>query len=106
MADLTSSSVSITRQAYEVRSNALTLWEKAGSVTLSTHGDLTAGQLIPASAFGLSSFEECGTLVKSTNDILIVAGPSADRVNMLLKAAGTNAPAAASGVYSFVVKGY
>jgi hypothetical protein len=94
------------RTASETRSNGLVFWEKAGSVTLSTHGSGSAGEKIPASAFGLSTFEECGVLTKSDNTVVVVAAPSADRTEMLLKAAGTNAPASVTGTYNFVVKGY
>jgi hypothetical protein len=106
MADLTSSSVSVTRTAYEIRSNNLTLFEKAATVTLATHGDLTAGQLIPASAFGLSTIEECSPLTKTDDTVVVVANPSNDKANLLLKAAGTNAPAAYSGAYKCVIRGY
>ena len=106
MATLTSSSVSVTRTAYETRSNGLVLWEKAGTVTLATHGTLSAGEEIPASAFGLSTFEDCAPLVKTDDTIILVAAPSHTKEYMLLKAAGTNAPAAVSGAHTFVVRGY
>lgn len=106
MADLTPSGVVVARVASETRSNGLTFWEKYVAMTLATHGDLTAGQLIPASAFGLSTIEEVSSLVKSDDTLVLVATPSNDRQNILLKAAATNAPAAYSGVFKGVVKGY
>jgi hypothetical protein len=106
MADLTTAGVSVTRTAYEIRSNGLTLWEKAVTLTLATHGSASSGELIPASAFGLSTFEECSSFTKSDDTIILVAAPSNDKVNMLLKAAGTNAPASVTGTYKGVVRGY
>jgi hypothetical protein len=106
MADLTTAGVSITRQAYEIRSNGLTYWEKAVTVTLSTNGSATATELIPASAFGLTTVEECSPLTKTDDTIIVVAAPSNDKTFILLKAAGTNAPASVTGAYKCVVKGY
>lgn len=106
MADLTSAGVSVSRTMSETRSNGLTLFEKACTVTLATNGTMTAGEKIPASAFGLSSLEEVSAFVKSDNTEVLAAGISNDRGNVLLKAAGSNAPAAYSGAYTCVVRGY
>lgn len=106
MADLTSAGVVTNRTWSDTLSNGSVLYSKHVTVTLSTNGSASAGELIPASAFGLTSIEEVSTLVKSDDTILIVGGPNTARSAILLKATGTNAPASASGVYSFVVKGY
>lgn len=106
MADLTTSSVVVNRTWNTTLSNGTVMYSKAVSMTLSTHGSASSGELILASAFGLTSIEEVSTLVKSDDTILIVGGPNAARSAILLKAAGTNAPASVTGVYACVVKGY
>lgn len=104
MADLATSGVSILRTSSASLSNGLTMYQKACSVTLSTMG--TATNKVLATAFGLSSFEESSAWVKSDNTEVIPAGVSNDRTYLLLKAAGTAAPADTSGVYTCYVKGY
>jgi hypothetical protein len=106
MPDLTSSSVVVNRAASQTLSNGLTLFTKACTVTLTTHGSASAGERILATAFGLSSVEESTPWVKTDNAEIVPAGPAADRTFLLLKAAGTAAPAATSGAYNAVLKGY
>lgn len=104
MADLTSGSVVVSRQWSATLSNGTTLFSKACSVTLSTMGSLT--NKIPATAFGLSSFERSSPWMKSTNDQVVPAGPSNDRSLLLLRASATEAVADHDGVYTCVVEGY
>ena len=106
MADLTTSNVVVNRSWEQTLSNQLILKSKQVKMTLATHGTKTSGELIPASAFGLSSIEECSPLTKSDNGTVILAGPSRDGANLLLRALATNAIAAATGDYYAVVKGY
>jgi hypothetical protein len=104
MADLASSAVTTLRISSETLSNGITLYTKACSVTLTTQGTVTNKVL--ATAFGLSAFEESSSWSKSDNTEIIVAGVSNDRSHLILKAAGTNAPADYAGVYNVYVKGF
>jgi hypothetical protein len=104
MADLASSAVTILRISSQTLSNGITLWTKACSVTLTTQGTVT--NKILATAFGLSAFEESSSWSKTDNTEVIVAGVSGDRSHLLLKAAGTNAPADFAATYNVYVKGY
>jgi len=106
MADLTASDVVINRSSNKTRSDSLIEFEKHCTITLSVHGDATAGQLIPAAAFGLSSLEQASSAVKSDDAEIIPAGISNDRSFLMLRAAGTAAPATTSGVYNIVVRGF
>lgn len=104
MADLGTSAVTILRQSSRTLSNGTVLWEKACVVTLTTQG--TVANKILATAFGLSAFEESSSFSKNDNTEIVVAGVSADRSYLLLKAAGTNAPADFAATYNAYVKGY
>lgn len=104
MADLTSASVSVLRTSSSTLSNGLTQFEKTATVTLTAMG--TVANKVLASAFGLSSFEDSSMWTQTDNTIILVAAPASDRTYLLMKAAGTNAPADASGAFNCVVRGY
>jgi hypothetical protein len=110
MADITSSSVVVNRSSSQTLSSGLILWSKACTVTLTGQGTTT--NKILATAFGLSSFEETSSWVKTDNTEVVQAGPSNDRTLILLAdpddAAAANhiTPADRTGAYNCVVKGY
>lgn len=106
MADLTTSNVVINRSWEQTLSNSLVLKTKQVKMTLATHGDKTSGQQIPATAFGLSSIEECSALTKDDNSLIVIAGPSQDKTLLLLRATATNALATATGGFYALIKGY
>lgn len=104
MADLATSAVTVSRTDSRTTTPGTVLYSKACSVTLTTQG--SASNKILATAFGLSAFEESSAWSKTDNTELIVAAISADRSYLLLKAAGSNAPADFAGAYVCYVKGY
>jgi len=78
-----------------------------GIIALDTEGGAVGD--IPASLFGLSVIEEVlNPLVISTDDKVEIATPSYDGTSLLLKNAGTVAPAdvTTAGTYAITVKGY
>src|ERR1700678_2606187 len=68
-------------------------------------GNFGGGSDIPASAFGMSVIREVSGVTKSDNSVILVAAPKADGSGILLKAAGTNAPAQYTGTFNMRVKG-
>lgn len=104
MADLASNAVTTLRTSSQTLSNGVVLYSKACNVTLTTQG--SAANKILATAFGLSAFEESSSWSKTDNTEVVVAGVSSDRSYLLLKAAGTNAPADYAATYNVYVKGY
>ena len=76
--------------------------------TLVTDGtDGASAGDIPASVFGLRVVEEVTPLVKSTNNLIVVVGPTADGSSVLGKNAASAASAdIPSGTYSCTVRGY
>jgi hypothetical protein len=75
------------------------------AVTLAGNGDGTVGNDIPASAFGLQFIHSVTDVVKTDNTLVLSAAPKADGSGILLKAAGSNAPAQYTGVFNMRVKG-
>jgi hypothetical protein len=75
------------------------------TLVLAAQGDGTSGNDIPASALGLSVIYECSSAVKADNSIILVAAPKADGSGILLKNAGSNAPAQFTGTFSIRVRG-
>lgn len=106
MPDLTSSNVTVLRSWSTTLSNGLILQEKAVKMTLTAHGTLSTNEKIPATALSLTSIEECSPLMKSDDALLLLAGPSQDKLNLLIRAAGGNGIAAQTGDFYGVVKGY
>jgi len=104
MADLTSSNVVVNRSWSTTLSNGNVLFSKACTATVTVMG--TVANKIPASAFGLSSFERVSAWSKIDNTEIIPAGITTARDQILLKAPATAAPADASGSFNFIVEGY
>lgn len=109
MANLTSADVTLTTsEDYPLGDRfGKIMQESQGDyhVVLSAHGDGTTSHDIPAAAFGKSVIREVPVCVKSDNSIILVAVPKYDGSAILLKAAGTNAPAQFTGTFLMRVKG-
>lgn len=109
MPDLTSSGVTLqTSENYPLGDRfQKSMQESQGDyqVVLAAQGDGAAGSNIPAAAFGMSVIREISGVIKSDNSVMIVATPKADGSAILLKAAGTNAPAQYTGTFNMRVKG-
>lgn len=109
MANLTSSGVKLlTSENYPLGDRfQKSMHESQGDyqVVLVAQGDGADGSNIPASAFGMSVIREVSGVVKSDNSIQLVATPKYDGSGILLKAAGTNAPAQYTGTFNMRVKG-
>ena len=73
------------------------------TVTLAAMG--TDTNYIGAAALGLGVIKGCSEFIKSSDDIILVATPNYDGSKILLKAAGTNAPADFTGDFRFTVWG-
>lgn len=102
MANLASSGVTTTDSWVEAYAGKKVRARKV-TVVLSSMGSAT--NTIPAAAFGLSTILECTPLVKSDDSVVVVAHPSYSGAIILLKAAGTNAPADYSGTFRCIVRG-
>lgn len=73
------------------------------SLVLSSMGDGT--DYISATVLKLNTILECTPLVKSDDSVMVVAHPNAAGSKLLLKAAGSNAPATYSGTFTGIVRG-
>lgn len=103
MANLARTGV-VTRKNYRTGGNngaRFTAYEC--TVTLAAMG--TAANKVLASAFGLRTITHVTPFVLSDDSIIVAASPSYDGTQILLKAAGTNAPADYTGVFKCVVWG-
>ena len=105
MADLLPSAVTIVRAWQEKSSGGQNLLCREVIATLASQGIVTAGSQIPASLFGLTTIKSCSAMIASDNSLIVVAAPNYTGTLLLCQAAGTNAPAAATGTFKFTVKG-
>ena len=105
MADLAASAVTIDRAWQEKNSGGQNLLCREVTATLASQGIVTSGSQIAASLFGLTTIRSCSNLIASDNSLIVVAAPDYTGTLLLCKAAGTNAPAAATGTFKFTVKG-
>lgn len=105
MANLASTAVTNRNTYYDYVQGQGKITTRQLTLALTGQGDAT--DKILASVLGLSKIYECSPLVKDDNTLIIVAAPSADGTFLLLKAAGTNAPAvnATNGSYLCTVRG-
>lgn len=103
MAALTSSAVTPT--AYWLEKGLGGKEIKVRQVTLVLTGQGDATNTIAASLFDLTEIHSASPLVKSDDSITVVASPSYDKTKLLLKAAGTNAPATYSGTFKTTIRG-
>jgi len=79
----------------------------ARNVTMVLTGQGSVANAIPASVFELGVIEQATAFTASDNSLVIVAAPSADGSKLLLRAAGSNAPADFNTItLSGVVKGF
>jgi hypothetical protein len=103
MASLTQSAVTITDSWIEpVGGGQLRVVQ--ATVVLTGQGDAT--DTIPASLFGLAAIVDCTPLINSADTLIVTASPSYDKTILLLKAAGSAAPAnATNGTYKLTIRG-
>jgi hypothetical protein len=101
MADLASSAVTLNRSWYE----GLQRNVQSKDVTLVLSAQGTTTNKIPASVLGFTKLLGGASLVKSDNTEIVLGVADYAGDNLLLKAAGTNAPADFTGTYRGVVKG-
>jgi hypothetical protein len=104
MADLASTAVTL-RKADQLGTRAGQLRGVRKSLTIVLAAMGTATNKVLASALGFTTVLETSCFVKSDNSEILVATPSYDGTYILLKAAGTNAPADFTGTYRAVVVG-
>lgn len=78
---------------------------KARKVTMVLTSMGTVTNNIPASAFGLTTILECSPLINDGNDLVVVGSPNYDGTLLLLKAAGSNAPADYTDTFRAIVRG-
>lgn len=103
MASLTKSDVAVIDDWYSGGLNARKFHYKKLSITLTSMGSVA--NAIPAEVLGLRKIQGCEPLVKTDDTLIVLAAPSTDRSQLLLKAAGTNAPGDYSGVFHVIVHG-
>lgn len=104
MADLAQSAV-VTRGSYTSGGNNGKK-HRYFEVTATLAAMGTAANKVLATAFRLTNIVGCTPLVKTDDTLVIAAGPSTDGSMLLLKAAGTNAPADYTGEFKFIVWGF
>lgn len=101
MADLASSAVTLNRQWYEGLQRNVQC--KDVTLVLSAQGTMT--NKIAASTLGFTKLLGTVSLVKSDNTEIVLGAANYAGDYLVLKAAGTNAPADFTGTYRGVVKG-
>lgn len=107
MADLASSAVTV-RASFPLRDGfGKSRFESVRDLTvvLAAQGDGSAGSNIPAAALGFSAIYSVESITKSDNSIILVGAPKTDGSAILLKAAGTGAPAQYTGTFNMRVRG-
>lgn len=104
MADLAQSAVTIVRAWSEGGVTGKELSCRQVTLVLTTQGGAT--NKIPASVLSLSKIEQASAFTGDADDLIYVAAPSYDGSFLMLKAAGTNAPADYADTIRGVVKGY
>jgi len=105
MADLTQSGVTVLDTWTEGNVNGKRRVALRCQVALSGAGSGATSNKIPASAFGLKKVEEVSLLVNDDSDLVIAASPNYAGTEIILKAAGTNAPASYTDTFRCIVKG-
>lgn len=101
MADLAKDDVTINRSWYAGQDKQI----MSRDVNLTLSGQGTTANAINADTLGFKTFEGISTLTKGDDSEVVIGIPSVDKSQLLLKAAGTNAPAAFTGAYRGVVNG-
>lgn len=74
-------------------------------VLLTLDGQGTVAAPIAASLFDMAYIIDCTPLVKSDNSVVVVAAPSYDHTQLLLKKNDDNVPAAYTGVFRCTIRG-
>lgn len=101
MADLDKDAVEVLNTRYVGKAKEII--EREVNVTLSGQGTTT--NKITAESMNLYEFVGLSVLVGTDNSAIVIGAPSNDGKTLLLKAAGSNAPADFSGDYKAVIKG-
>lgn len=104
MADLASSAVEITATGYTGGINGKKY--RTRTVVLTLTGQGTTTNKIPASVLSLTEIVGCSPLVQDDDTDIVVAAPDYAGDNLLLKAAGSNAPADFTGTFRGIVYGH
>lgn len=104
MSALAASAVSITATGYTGGINGKKYRTREVTLTLTAQG--TVANPIPASVLKLTEIIGCSPLVQDDNTDILVAAPDYAGANLLLKAAGTNAPADFTGTFRGIVYGH
>lgn len=103
MADLAATAVSISNSGYKSGINGKRYKTRDVVLTLTSQG--TTSNKILAGVLGLSAVAGCDPLVQDDNTDIVVGAPSYDGTVLLLKAAGSNAPADYTGTFKTQVWG-
>lgn len=104
MSALASTAVSITDTGYNGGINGKKY--RTREVVLTLTGQGTAANPIPASVLSLSEIIGASPLVQDDDTDILVAMPDYAGANLLLKAAGSNAPADYTGTFRGTVWGH
>lgn len=104
MANLAASAVTVNAEYLGLGGNSKRGVFRELTLTLASMG--TATNQIGATALGFEKILSSSPLIISDNTVMIVATPNYDGTLLLLKAAGTNAPADFTGTYKVTVFGY
>jgi hypothetical protein len=104
MSALAASAVSVTDTGYTGGVNGKKY--RTREVVLTLTGQGTAANPIPASVLKLTEIVGCTPLVQDDDTDIVVAAPDYAGENLLLKAAGSNAPADYTGTFRGIVYGH
>ncbi len=103
MADLAASAVTISKSYPGFGGNGRRYAFREAVFTLTAQG--TAANKIPASVLKLDTIIGCFPLVQDDDTDVVVGSPDYAGNNLLLKAAGSNAPADYTGTFKGIVFG-
>lgn len=103
MAALASTAVTLVSEWTEGGTNGRLLACRKLELVLTAQG--TVANAIPASVLGFTKILDASIGIGNGDDVLYCAAPSYDGSQLLLKAAGTNAPADYTDTIRIVVKG-
>lgn len=104
MADLAASAVTVEDDWYEGGEGGPRRL-KCKQLVLNLTGQGSASNLIPASVLGLTKIVEATSAVKFDDSVGVTAFPDYTQDNLLLKNAGSNAPADYTGQFRITVRG-
>jgi len=103
MANLAKTAVTLIDSWYGGGLNGRKFTYKYLSVVLTAQG--TVANRIPSTVIGFTKIFGCTPLVNSADNLIVVGSPDTAQTTLLLKAAGTNAPADFTDTFRMVVWG-